>query len=166
MSDEEIAALVARHRTNGALVDANLLLLFLIGLCDVDLIPQFKRTRGYTEGDFETLRRLLGRFDRLLTTPNVATEISNLANHLREDWRPIFAIVFKERFAIMTEHYVPTAVAGAHEFFAEFGLTDAATTMAAAEGTLIISDDGPLCRLLGRLELPCINFTHLRDVGG
>jgi hypothetical protein len=90
MSDDELAALVSRHRARGVFVDSNLLLLFLVGSCEVSLIRRFKRTRQYAEEDYEILVDMLRRFDRIVTSPNVATAVSNLGSHLRDDWRESF----------------------------------------------------------------------------
>ena len=43
-----------------ALVDSNLLLLYLVGKCDPRIIPRFTRTQKYTVKDFELLSKLLG----------------------------------------------------------------------------------------------------------
>jgi len=163
MSEVELDVLIARHRTRGILTDSNVLLLFLVGLCDVDLIPRFKRTRDYSAEDFEILRKLLSRFEKIVTTPNVATEVNGLANHLRDDWKIVFSDVFKERVAVMKERFVPSANASRHDRFPTFGLSDTIMLMSAEDGQLVLTDDASLYRLLEWLELPCINFSHLRQ---
>ena len=45
-------------------------------------ITTFKRTQQFVEEDFQLLRLLLGYFDKIITTPNILTEVSNLAGHL------------------------------------------------------------------------------------
>src|SRR5882672_2097419 len=71
--------LIWKHRSPGLLIDSNLLLLYILGNTNKQRIPEFKRTQMYTIQDFELLQLLVERFSRVVTTPNVLTEISNLA---------------------------------------------------------------------------------------
>jgi hypothetical protein len=43
--------MVSRHRTTGILVDSNLLLLLLAGLCDRSLVTKLKRLNAYRVED-------------------------------------------------------------------------------------------------------------------
>src|SRR5438477_8584458 len=154
MSSEELAELVSRHRSQGVLIDSNLLLLLLVGLCDIDWISGFKRTQQYRSLDFDILHRLVSRFERIVTSPNVATEVNGLANQLRDNWRRVFAAEFKRRIAVMEERYIGSTAASSEEHFPEFGLTDAVSLRAAREGYLVLTDDAPLYHLLEGLGLP------------
>jgi len=87
--------LVAKHRRNGVLVDANLLLLYLVGRWDYRLVPKFKRTDRYTVSDFILLTRFLAQFAKILTTPNVLTEVSNLCGNMREHVAATFLALFE-----------------------------------------------------------------------
>jgi hypothetical protein len=75
-------AVLARYRTAGVLVDTNLLLVYFVGAFDPALIPKFKRTRMYTLEDHPLLVRVLGFFEKVVTTPHILTEVSNLAGQL------------------------------------------------------------------------------------
>lgn len=73
--------LVARHRNSGVVIDANLLLLLVIGQWDVRHIETFRRTRNhFLAADFTRLGELLAPLEYLVTTPHILTEVSNLAN--------------------------------------------------------------------------------------
>jgi hypothetical protein len=76
--NDEIQRLVVRYARKGILIDTNILLLYFLGSFDQDLIPSFKRTVQFTVEDYNTLLLLLQMFDRLVTTPNILTEVSNL----------------------------------------------------------------------------------------
>ena len=80
--NEYLAGLIARYRERGAVVDTNLLLLFLIGSYRVDLIRRFKRTQRYFPDDFHLLRRFLSEFRQIVVTPHILTEVTNLALQL------------------------------------------------------------------------------------
>jgi hypothetical protein len=60
------------------LIDANLLILYVVGILDEDLIDRHKRTRKYSKEDWEELRQFILAYRSLVTTPSVLTEASNL----------------------------------------------------------------------------------------
>src|SRR5438874_3988149 len=72
--------LVSKYRSTGLLVDANLLLLYILGKTNKQRIPAFKRTQAYSVGDFELLDDFVSRFRKVVSTPNVLTEVSNLGD--------------------------------------------------------------------------------------
>ena len=49
-------------RRKSLLIDSNLLLLFIVGLCDPARIVKFKRTAQFTVDDFECLKDFVGQF--------------------------------------------------------------------------------------------------------
>src|SRR4051812_12205920 len=110
--------------------------------------PQYRRL------DFDILHRLASRFERIVTSPNVATEVNGLANQLRDHWRKSFAAEFTRRIAVMEERYIGSTAASSEEHFPEFGLTDSVILGAAREGYLVLTDDAPLYHLLEGLGLP------------
>ena len=161
--------LFAQHAGKSVLLDSNLLLVFLSGLLGVHLFQGFKRISGYTIRDYELLVRLLGCFTVLLTTPHILTEVSNLANSLREpykrDWYINLAtlIVSDQEPAVLREKWIPsTELAGMPEFVA-FGITDAALTRLSSEALVVTEDH----RLSGALEgqgIHVLNFGDLRKM--
>jgi hypothetical protein len=164
MSDEhlDIDRLVAVHKSAGILVDANLLLMYLVGLSDITWITTFGRTREYRPEDFEILATLLARFDRIMTTPNVLTEVGNLANKLKGDRKDRFLNVLKNRIKAFDERYLASAEACEHGYFMKCGLTDAAILLAASNKILVLTDDFPLYGIMIHLGLACINFNNVR----
>ena len=74
-------ALLEKHRAKGVLVDTNLLVLFLVGAVNRQRIPSFKRTAGnFTIEDYDLLVRLLNYFGRLIVTPHVLSQVSDLTD--------------------------------------------------------------------------------------
>ncbi|HUG81869.1 MAG TPA: hypothetical protein VML01_09410 [Bryobacterales bacterium] len=49
----DAAALIEKHRAKGALVDANLLVLLLVGAINKQRIPKFERTQQFSIEDFD-----------------------------------------------------------------------------------------------------------------
>jgi len=71
---EYVAGLINKHKKNGALLDANLALLLLVGQVDRKHISSFKRTSKYTAADYQALVDVPSNFKTIVTTPNVLTE--------------------------------------------------------------------------------------------
>ena len=68
---------IQQHRGKSALLDTNLLLVYVTGLSNPANLARLHHTRQYV-GDFPLLSRLINHFRTLLTTPNILTEVSNL----------------------------------------------------------------------------------------
>src|ERR1035441_627950 len=72
--------LIEKHRAKGVLVDTNLLVLFLVGTVNRQRITNFKRTGDFTIEDYELLARLIGWFGKLIATPHVLSQVSDLTD--------------------------------------------------------------------------------------
>lgn len=86
-----IEQLLVEHRTDGVLVDTNLLLLYVVGAYSPRWIGRFKHTSAFTEDDFELLGRLMGQFQTVVTTPHVLTDLQRSATFL--DIFPVSRVV-------------------------------------------------------------------------
>ena len=159
-----LTQLVAKHRSRGILVDTNLLLLYVVGSYRTPLISQFKRTRAYSLLDYRDLHALIGAFSRLLTTPNILTEVCNLADSLDETTsRSLFDSMAKQ-IKEMAEMYHASAGVVESKCFRLFGMADAvAFVEARSSGCLVLTDDLPLYNYLTQQRLPAINFNHVRS---
>lgn len=73
---------VAKHRRDGILIDANLLLLLAVGRHDPALIASYKHTRSYSADDYSILEQFISLFRTVITTPHIMTEVSNLLGKL------------------------------------------------------------------------------------
>ena len=118
-------ALIEKHRGRGVLVDANLLVLFLVGSVNKRRILTFKRTQNFTIEDFDLLTRLIKWFGKLFATPHVLSQTSDLAD-LRDkelgEIRRLFEVLVEQ----IEESYDASRVLVADPMFERFGLTDAA----------------------------------------
>jgi len=164
MSDA-MANLVERHRSRGVLVDTNILLLLFVGSFDRGRIARFKRTQQFTAGDFDRLTNVLSCFARIVTTPNILSEVSNLSGQLGEPDRARYFADFAGRIDLLDERYVPSKSAAAAAEFPRLGLTDSVILQLGKERLLVLSDDEPLCYYLERAGVDVINFNHVRDFG-
>ena len=156
-----VEQLLIEYRTEGVLVDANLLLLYVVGVYDPSKIERFKHTNAYTRDDFELLDRLLGQFETVATTPPVLTEVSNFLGHLPEGTRRGYTELFCHLIPEFETHH-PSEELCEHPYFRQFRLTDTGIAEVSEDTYLVVTDDLPLYhRLASDERQDAINFNHL-----
>jgi hypothetical protein len=155
--------LLEKYKAKGLLIDANLLLLYLVGSYDVRLIGdgKYNKLSKYVVEDFELLVRLIRIFKTGVTTAHVLTEVSNLTGDLPESTKAECLGVFGRTFADMHELVVPNLDVAKRPEFCYLGLTDSVLAQLSNE-VLIVSDDGRLVAKLSESGLEALNFNHLR----
>ena len=167
LSPDYNSHLVSAYSRKGLLVDSNLLLLYFVGAYDPARISTFKGTnsRGFSEGDFDLLLRLIALFDKIVTTPNILTEVSNLSSQLRKDEKRTYYVDFAKHVSLFAEHYSESKDICALQHFKDFALTDSGIINLARGSFLVLTDDGPLFGYLQNVGIDAINFNHVRDWG-
>ena len=159
----DVASLIEKYAITGILVDSNLLLLLFVGAHDRSLIASFKRTHDFTPEDYDLLRALLDRFRAIYTTPNILTEVSNLAGYVKEPAKEVLFDSLRLQIADMSEEYILSAVAAEDELFPRYGLTDTVIfELAAARHLLVLTDDFRLAGFLRTKKVDTINFNNIR----
>jgi len=146
------------------LVDTNLLLLYLVGHVDRDLALRFKNTQQFSREDFEWLCRFVGR-RKLVATPHVLTEVSNLGGQLSGAKKERFFEVLAASIPNLDERLVPSREAVGAAVYHQLGLTDAAIERVAQSKVEILSTDAPLVHRLQARKFAALNFWHLRLAG-
>ena len=131
-------------------LDANLLVLLVVGETDSKIIAKHKRLSEFDEEDYERLVELVGRMGQILVTPNTLTEASNLlAQHGEPEKSQIFEVL-----RILIEEYeeivVTSQIASLNKEFKRLGLTDAVLLE-------VISNERPLITVDLDLYLAAIN---------
>jgi rRNA-processing protein FCF1 len=160
-----IKKLISRYHQKGILIDTNILLLFLVGSVNKERITKFNRTQQFIPEDYELLLEFMGKFQKLVTTPNILTEVNSLANQLGEPERSqCFAIFarFVKNVDILNEHYIKSQEAVNTDKFIKFGLTDSGIVTLAKGNYLVLTDDLKLANYLQNLEVDVINFNNIR----
>ena len=150
---------------NAYFIDANLLLLLVVGSVNRDAIARHRRLREFTRDDFGILLNLINQVERVLVTPNTLTETSNLLGLHGEPERSRFF----ERLRLIIEQteeiVVASANASSNNAFTRLGLTDAALLEVATKETPIITVDLGLYLAASSSDPgSAINFTHLRNL--
>jgi hypothetical protein len=149
--------------SNGLVLDSNLLLLLCVGRWRKDQIPVFKRTSKFEESDYDLLIYYLARFQRVVVTPNIITETSNLLGQLEGRYREEAFTVFNELISFVKEQYIPSSDAAQSGSFLKLGISDATIEQLAESGLHVLSDDFPLVGTLNKAGLSAINFAHLQS---
>lgn len=157
------AQLITKYQNKGILLDTNLMVLLGIGLYKRERISSFKRTIQYTEDDFSLVARVVGRFDRRVTTPHILAEADNLMRQLPAREHRAVAAIMAPLVESLFESYSPSAPAMRNEKYLTLGLTDC-VTIAAADEILVITDDFPLSNILSHLGRDAININHIRTL--
>lgn len=159
---ENTKTLFARYQKAGILVDTNILLLYAVGLANKKRIPLFKRTRQFSIEDFDLLDQILRTFQKVVTTPNILTEVNSLANQLGEPERSQCLGLFTKIICQLEEQHHPSRHIAQFSEFQKFGLTDCSILNLSRDGYLVLTDDFRLSAYLHSQGIDTINFNHLR----
>ncbi len=141
-----------------AFIDANLLVLLVVGSVDRTLVARHRRTRNFVADDFDRLCRLIDALDRVLVTPNTLTEASNLLNRSGD-------IRLMQRLEVLVrdaeELHVASRIAVGNPNFVQLGLADAVLleSISAARPLVTVDFDLYGAALAKGGNCAC-NFTH------
>ena len=161
-----LAATIQKYRSKGIIVDTNLLILYFVGGFDISYIEKFQRVKnkGYTKEDYEALVRLLSCFDRLLVTPHIIAEVSNLS--FKDETSSGFVGYFKSVMDLLLkadEQYIHKDILLRMPHCAKFGFTDMSIVEFAQQEDLpVITDDFKLHGLLTNAGVASINMDVIR----
>lgn len=155
-------SLLSKHRSDGIVIDTNILLMIAIGIYNPIRISTFKRTAAYTVADFHLAAQVIRYMARVVTTPAILAEVSNLSGNLDSKERFRYFTLFGKQIQQLFEIHVESVdVVSADEFW-RLGLTDAGIIELARRGRLVLTDDLELFNVLASMGLPTLNFNHLR----
>ncbi len=161
---EYVTELIGRYKTKGLLIDTNLLLLYFIGMYDPDRIRRFKRTMAFTIDEFLLLARVFESFDKIITTPNILTEVSNFSGQLPRELHSFFFSNFSTCILTLEERYIESGAISTSAHFNKFGLTDSGIVETVKGNYLVLTDDLALFGYLSNLGIDAINFNHIRTL--
>lgn len=157
-------ALVKKHQGKGALVDSNLFVLLLVGAVNKHRIPKFKRTQSFTVEDFDLLTRLIDWFGKLIATPHVLSQASDLT-----DLRDKELLEVRKKFRLIVEQieesYDPSRLLVVDPVFERLGLADAGIAKVCSRGVLVVTSDLDLQLAVERRGADALNFNHVRPLG-
>jgi hypothetical protein len=153
----ESVSFLSKYRAKGALLDTNLLLVYVVGKTHRSRLSDFHHTKQY-EQDFPMIERVVEFFPKIYTTPNVITEVSNLGKKLGAD----FFETLRKVVSVLDEQCCVSKDAAASAHFPKIGITDAGLCTIAAN-YLVITADFALYQILRANNVDAVNFHHLRQ---
>ena len=159
----DLRGLISKYRSRGVVPDTNILLLEVVGACHPKRVESFKRTRQFTLFDFDLLNQFLGRFVRIVTTPNIMSEVSNMLKQLLDHEARQAHQLLTSRLEVLDERFVSTSTAANDTAFTRLGVTDAVLVWLAKQGMLVVTDDVRLRDRIWSLGLDCLNFNNIRQ---
>lgn len=144
------------------IIDANLLVLFVVGTTNRSLVAKHKRLKAFSLEDFDLLSRLVESAAEVLGTPNALTEASNLLGYIGEPARTQVFETFRTIVLSTPEEYGQSRIACNTKEFLGLGLTDSGLMEIATNSRSILTTDLDL--YLSALErgVSAINLNHLR----
>ena len=144
-------------------IDANLIVLLVVGSADPELITKHRRTKMFAVEDFERLIRAISQVGKLRVTPNTLTEASNLLGQHGEPQRSQLLLTLRALIEQSPETVVTSVDAARRDVFPRLGLTDAALLeVVSADAPLLTVDLDLYVAALASGEEAAINFNHWR----
>lgn len=154
--------LIAKYSQSGLLLDTNILLLYVIGTYDPSRIESFKRTNVFVQKDFTLLCSLLERFRKIISTPHILTEVSNLSGQIGDAAKSDVFARLSDFVSENEEQYTAATSICEAPGFARFGITDTAISLIAKDRFLVLTEDFSLYSVLSKRGVDVINFNHIR----
>jgi hypothetical protein len=142
------------------ILDANLIVLLLVGLANEKAVPRHKRTRAYSINDFRLLLKVVAEYQELAALPNALTDASNLLEFAGDGFPEKLFNRFLDFISTTKEIYVPSLDASKRDEFRRLKSTDAATLGAAKAEVHILSADLGLYLAAIKAGYSAANFTH------
>lgn len=145
------------------ILDANLLVLLVVGSVDERQVPSFRRTRAYTREDFRLLIGFMARFGALVVTPHILSEATNLLDDLKEPLRSTAFLFLRELISRSEERFEASAELAGRQQFVRLGLADTAVHSVAEAGAALLTADLDLYLAASATSRHAVNFNHLRS---
>lgn len=161
--ETELHKLVGRHRQTGVLVDTNMLIVYLVSLLDEKWASAF----GYSSDDVLLLKEVLAPFKKLIVTPAILGEVTNLSNvrlpkHIRNAFFQLLSELLPKE--VFSERNVALSKVVSGQGFGRLGFADGTIEELARTGIPVITDDFDLYFLLASNELEVFNYNHIRYI--
>ena len=162
--NDYISKITNQYRTRGIIVDTNLLLLYFIGRFDRTLIKRFKRTKSFSDDEYDLLKNYINLFSVRVTTPNIMTEVSSFASQLGNECENFFNTTFLKETTLLSEEYLPSKEIINQSKHHKFHLTDCGIIILAKKKYLLLTDDFKLSKYFDSIGGNSVNFNHIRTI--
>ena len=145
-------------------LDTNILLLWIVGAATGRVLG--KRLKSYCDDDLTILRSCIEGHDRLIVTPNVWTEVSNVWHWgIEGSARRTIQQTLLGAIPSSLEISKPSREVAADPDFGRLDLADCAWLAVLDQDMTLLTDDVALCDTAVSRGFEAVNFTRLRDFG-
>ncbi len=152
-------------RPAGYFIDANLLVLLIVGRVGEEFISKHSRLQQFVVEDYRILRNLLDLVEQVFVTPNTLTETSNLLAQHGEPERSRFFDQLRFTIEESKEIQIVSKVASQNREFRRLGLTDAVLLEVATVETPLLTVDLDLYLAALTKDLDtAVNFRHIQNM--
>ena len=143
------------------------MLLYYVGTVNRDRIKRFRRTENFIPEDYDLLVLILKQFQRVVTTPNILTEVNSFLNQLSEPERSAsYALLAQSVQVLLHEGYIPSTEVAVNDWtFRKYGLTDCSIAALAKDQYLVLINDLQVSVYLQSQGIDSINFNNIRPLG-
>ena len=151
-------------RVTGVFIDANLIVLLVVGSVDRGLVGRHRRARTFEPKDYDRLVDFIRDAGQVFVTPNVLTEASNLLENPND---PRFLEKLRELIKTSQETAVDSTRAAHNSGFIRLGLTDAGLLEVVSAERPLLTNDLKLYMAAfkkGQKAPVAINFTHTQNL--
>jgi len=147
------------------LLDANVLLLWIVGSLNSALVGTHRRLREFDIDDFRLVERLAVETDDHVSIPHVLTEVSNFLGSGPQQMVENGTLALAAYIAKLDEKLISAMVVATNPEFHALGLTDAAIYHLAGGDIRVVSMDFHLCNRLAAKGVDVINPRNFRTPG-
>lgn len=163
--DDHINYLLSKYKSKGLLIDSNLLLVYFIGTYNEALLSKFQRVNRYGKIGYSILFQMINYFEKVIVTPHILTEISNLSTKLDTKFKDSYYHHFLSKLEYFDEKNIPVYEHKTNIIeskVAKFGITDSMIYVISQKSELLVlTDDFPLAGFLRSKSIDVINFNNL-----
>ncbi len=157
--NDYLLKLIQSYKQKGLLVDTNILLLYIVGSVNINLVRNFRRTSKFTERDFYLVSKFIDYFDLKITTPHILTEVSDLLGNRIE-----LQFALGKYIELTEERFLESKQIAETNTFLQFGLADTAITETAKNSYLVVTDDNPLFGYLVNQRIDTVSLNQIRMI--
>jgi hypothetical protein len=152
-------------RKISVLIDTNLTILLCVGLSGTQNIGRHKRLADYDERDFHLLTELLGVEPKLVFSPYVLGETSNLVRQAANPLKTQLAIVLRRMILRADEIQVSCTKIVNDSRYVDLGMTDAAllSVLDAHPKLALVTADAKLYLAALARGHSTLNFAHIQN---
>ena len=159
---EQVNAAIIKHHQHGLLLDANLMLVLVIGTLRPEYVGTVPRTKAFVRDDYYLLLSLCRRFLAVVTTPHVLTEVGNLLDNTGLMNNQASVSIVRDTLRQFREKFVVSREAMNQPTFYSCGLTDSVLYYLTHRHYLLLTTDAVLCNFVLSRGCDAINFNNIR----